>query len=710
MRRAGLIGLAILVLVPLLLIVAARIWFDPAMIRAQLQDATTRATGKQLVIDGPVTLGWGPRLRVQGLRLLNPPGASRPDLARAASAEIGVAVLPLLSGRVVLRGVQLDGVDVLLERDGDGRGNWERPPAPASAGLNKPASEPASAAPGRRPEVSVESAALTNTTITYRDAGRTLVAEVPRLMIADGHSLAGQLVLAGVPMAIAGTGPFPLAVTLTADHVPFGTLALDAARLTLTAAGPDAPVSLDGAATVGSAPLTMSVRAANLQSVLLDGVLDRASVTLAGATAMAEGRIETRVPGGDVALRVLVPAVAPLGTALGQSWPDWHGGDLTMRVARTAAGATLAGNATLAGSDAAFQLALEWPAWRVDGTVSSNRIDLDALLPLRALAVAGPATEPPAAAPSPTAPPPTAPAPPPRTLPFDMLTRGAGDVRLTVATLHWHGTDMTGLGAHAVLDGGTLTIDPAQAILGSGPLTAQLVATAATRRLSVSLLAPGSDAAAVAAWAGLPPAIAGRAELDVALDGTGADGPAMLASLTGPAGLALVGGTADLAAIPGLGAAIAQVTRGLPIPGAGGLDIQTRIRCLAVRTDLAAGQANVATFVLDTPRLTAVGEGAAGIVDRTLALRLRLAIPVGGGSVLVPLRIGGVWAVPTVKVENDSGRAAVSIAQGEARGADGDLCGPALALARNGRPGPAAPAADAPKAAKPADLLRSFLR
>ena len=123
-----------------------------------------------------------------------------------------------------------------------------------------------------------------------------------------------------------------------------------------------------------------------------------------------------------------------------------------------------------------------------------------------------------------------------------------------------------------------------------------------------------------------------------------------------------------------------------------------------------SGQANVATFVLDTPRLTAVGEGAAGIVDRTLALRLRLAIPVGGGSVLVPLRIGGVWAVPTVKVENDSGRAAVSIAQGEARGADGDLCGPALALARNGRPGPAAPAADAPKAAKPADLLRSFLR
>ncbi len=691
-----LIGLALLLVVPLLAAAGAWLWFDPAMVRTRLQDAAARATGKQLLIDGPITLGWGPQLRLRSVRLLNPPGLSRPDLVRVDTAEVGVSLLPLLSGRVVLHGVRLDGVDVLLERDADGRGNWERPPAPVST-------EPAAPAPtpGRRMDVSVESAAVTDLTLRYREAGRTYLAEIPRLTLADGRSLAGQLVLAGVPVAVEGTGPFPLHLQLAADRVPAGALAFEKARLTLTAAGPDAPVLLAGEGTLGGAPASVTVAAGSLRRVMQDGIVDRVSAALAGATAVVEGRIETRVPGGNATLRAHVPSAAALGAALGQAWPDWHDGDLVARVARTATGATVAGTAALAGSDTAFDLALGWPGLRVDGSVTANRIDLDAFLPRPAPAV--PSAAAPASSPAPSPEPPVATT---RPLPFDILHRGSGDLRLTVATLHWHGTDMIGLGAHVVLTGGTLTIDPAHAVLGGGPIDARLLADMGSHRVSFSLLAPGSDTAALAAWAGLPVAITGRAELDVALDGSGADASALLAGLTGRAGLALVGGSADLSAIPGLGAAIAQGTRGLPMPALNGLDGQTRIRCLALRTDFAAGQATVAAFVLDTPRLTAVGEGTAGLVDRTLAVRLRPAIAVGGASVSVPLRIGGTWAAPAIKMENEGGRAAVSIAQG----AEGDLCGPALALARSGRPGPAPPPPDAPKPAKPADLLRSFLR
>lgn len=322
MRRVGLIALA--VVVPGL--IAANAWlFNSASVRAMLQDAATRATGRPVVIDGPITVTWRSRLRIEGLRLLAPPGLSRPELARVGSAEIGLALLPLLSGRIELRGVQLDTVDVLLERDGTGRGNWERPPAAAPTGQSSTAS-----APGRRMEVSLDSAIITHATLAYRDAGRTWTAQMPRGAIEDGRRVAADLVLDGMPVRVTGTGPFPLALQVTADRVPVGTMAVDAVQLTLAADGPDTPVRLNGIGMVGVVPATLAATAPSLRSVVTDGVLDRISLALGDATAVAEGRLDLRRP--DVAVRAHVPSVATLGAALGRVWPDLHGGEATVQV------------------------------------------------------------------------------------------------------------------------------------------------------------------------------------------------------------------------------------------------------------------------------------------------------------------------------------------------------------------------------------------
>ncbi len=700
MRRGLLIALAAIVLVPILTATAtataAWLWFDPAVIRAHLQDSFARATGKGLVIDGPITLGWGARLRIEGLRLLNPPGLSRPDLARAASAEIGVALLPLLWGRVVLRGVRLDGADMLLERDAAGRGNWERPPAPAATNT------PVPKAPARRPrlEVVLDSATATNVTVAYRDAGRVWTVAVPRLAVADGRSVTGQVVLAGVPITVAGNGPFPLAVQLTADRVPVSELTFANVRLTLAVEAPDAPLRIDGAGTLGGAPVTLAAGASSLGAAA-QGSLDRVSLSLGEATIAATGKIGLRAM--DAQLGVRVSSVAAVGTALGRMWPDARDGTMQMHVVRNGAAVTLSGTAALAGSDAAFQLAASWPRPRLEGSVTSNRLDLDQLFaPPTSQVSAAPAATPPAATATSPAPAPE----PPRPLPFATLNRADGDVQLTVATVRWHGTDVTGVTGRAVLGGGVLgggvlTLDPVHAIVGGGPVDARLVADAAAQRVTVTMLTPGVDLRAAAALAGNAAAISGRGELDLALDGTGADAPALLATATGRIGLALVGGEADLSAIPGLQAAITQVTRGAMAP----IEGRTPIRCLALRGNLAAGRAAVAALVLDTPRLTLNGDGEVGLADRTLALQLHPAIAVGGTSVSAPVRVTGTWAAPVIKMENDGGRASLSIAP--TQGAD--LCGPALALARNGRAGPLPPA-DKPKPTKPADLLRSLLR
>ena len=84
-----------------------------------------------------MTIAFWPRLAVvaNDVVFANPPGASRPELARAAVVRGGVATWPLLvSRRVVADGIEIEGLDLLLETLPDGRGNWQLAEAGASAG------------------------------------------------------------------------------------------------------------------------------------------------------------------------------------------------------------------------------------------------------------------------------------------------------------------------------------------------------------------------------------------------------------------------------------------------------------------------------------------------------------------------------------------------------------------------------------------------
>jgi uncharacterized protein involved in outer membrane biogenesis len=69
-------------------------------------------------------LALRPTLAVRDLRIANPPWASRPDFVTAASGEARLDLVALWKGRVELRAVRLEGVDLLLERNAQGEGNW----------------------------------------------------------------------------------------------------------------------------------------------------------------------------------------------------------------------------------------------------------------------------------------------------------------------------------------------------------------------------------------------------------------------------------------------------------------------------------------------------------------------------------------------------------------------------------------------------------
>ncbi len=146
--RLLVILLAVVVLVPVLAVVGAVLLVDPNAWRPQVEAAVQRASGRTLHI-GRLTLvpAFSPTLGAIDLALANPPGASRPDMVTIARAEVKLALLPLLAGRVEIARVLLVRPDILLERDAAGRPNWrfgvrpaEAPPAEAKPAL--PAGSP----------------------------------------------------------------------------------------------------------------------------------------------------------------------------------------------------------------------------------------------------------------------------------------------------------------------------------------------------------------------------------------------------------------------------------------------------------------------------------------------------------------------------------------------------------------------------------------
>lgn len=232
-----LLALALVVLLPLGAVAAFLLTFDADAYRPRIETAVEAATGRDLAIGGPVRtkLSLVPTITLQDVALANPPGFSRPTMLAARRMQAEVALLPLLSRRVEIRRVLLDGADLLLERDAGGRGNWVfEPAAPNPAPAPAPAlQEPAG--PRDPPfALSVGSFVLADSALGWRASPaapvqtlsiQRLAAEVPAP--GEGLRLSGRLGLGPLAIALDGeTGPpsallSPPAAAGTTSTVPW---------------------------------------------------------------------------------------------------------------------------------------------------------------------------------------------------------------------------------------------------------------------------------------------------------------------------------------------------------------------------------------------------------------------------------------------------------------------------------------------------------
>ena len=120
-----LVGIVVLVIVAAIIVIPLVV--DPNDYKDDIATAVEKATGRKLVIEGDIGLSVWPSLSLDlgKLTLSNPPGFGEKPFAQIDSANISVALMPLLDKKVEADEVSLIGMALDLQVNADGSNNWD---------------------------------------------------------------------------------------------------------------------------------------------------------------------------------------------------------------------------------------------------------------------------------------------------------------------------------------------------------------------------------------------------------------------------------------------------------------------------------------------------------------------------------------------------------------------------------------------------------
>src|ERR1700736_3043566 len=129
MRARKILGYLVggLIAVAALLLLSVWLLVDPNQYRGKIAAAVKDATGRDLVLQGDIKLSVFPwvALELGPAALGNPPGFSTQAFVSLRHAAVRAKLLPLFHERLEIARVEIDGLDVRLERNAAGKGNWE---------------------------------------------------------------------------------------------------------------------------------------------------------------------------------------------------------------------------------------------------------------------------------------------------------------------------------------------------------------------------------------------------------------------------------------------------------------------------------------------------------------------------------------------------------------------------------------------------------
>src|SRR5215475_10162378 len=217
----GLIGLLIVAAI------AAPFFVDLNNYKAEIAQKAKEATGRDLAIDGDISLTIlpTPGVVVHGLRFGNAPGGSVPDMATLDSATVKVAIMPYLTSRTVeVEEIVLEKPTFIFEKLKDGTGNWQIAPQAEAPEAGVTPNQGEAPSGGGMADV-IKNASIEGGTLVYRDLAAGTEQKVENLNI--------DLSLDSL------TGPFQAEGGATVVNIPLGF------RVKTGALNPQAPMPVD---------------------------------------------------------------------------------------------------------------------------------------------------------------------------------------------------------------------------------------------------------------------------------------------------------------------------------------------------------------------------------------------------------------------------------------------------------------------------------
>lgn len=168
MKKTLKIGGGILAVIIVLLLVAP-FFINLNSYKGLIAEKAKEATGRDLVIDGDISLSLLPipSVSVEGIKFGNAAEGSAANMAEVEKVKVKVALMPLLSGKAEVKSIELVKPTIILEKLPDGKGNWEIAPAGEAPATEAAPAEAESG--GSKFDLSIEGASITDGTLVYRD-------------------------------------------------------------------------------------------------------------------------------------------------------------------------------------------------------------------------------------------------------------------------------------------------------------------------------------------------------------------------------------------------------------------------------------------------------------------------------------------------------------------------------------------------------------
>lgn len=614
----GIVALLVLVLI------AARLLINPNDYKDHIARAVKASTGRELALPGDIRLSVFPwvALELGPASLGNPPGFDAEPFAAVRHAALRVKLLPLLRKQLQVGRVDIDGLDLRLQRNAAGLGNWQ--------GFGSAAP---SAAPGAGGQALRELAGVTisNSRVSYQG----LVLE--QLNLEVGHVAPGAAApvklrfnLAAAPRAISLAGQFDLTPEVATSHYRFARLQLGG---TLSTAAGATPVSWSFSAPELSVDLTQQT---------LRAIDFSAQLGAAHLTGSLEGSTILDAPSVTGAFKLAPLSPRELLAQFGISLPRTRD---PKALATLAASGDLAygGNAlrgtkldvqlddsTLHGSAAVTNLDTR----TIGFDLTLDRIDLDRY----------------------RSPEPAAPASRPAQLPSGALKPLLMNGTLSVGSATVAGISLTQLHAGVASKGGVMHIAPAIAKLYGGDYAGDITLDdrGAVPAMSLKQSMSGVDVAALARDFLKSHRLSGRGTITTNLTTHGGTSDELLKSLNGRTAASI-----DNGAIEGVDLWF-EINRALSLaqkqslPSGQGSG-RTRFDTFKASADVVNGVASTHDLNVASQNLRVTGQGTANLVTQAINLQVRATVYKGAAGAAtgtladIPLGIAGTLTSPTVR-------------------------------------------------------------